>query len=30
MASLETPELTLPATLSPGLDFLRGAAHESL
>jgi len=21
MASLETPDLTLPATLSPGLDF---------
>ena len=27
MASLETPELTLPATLSPGLDILRGAAR---
>ncbi|HDG9784971.1 TPA: succinylglutamate-semialdehyde dehydrogenase [Raoultella ornithinolytica] len=27
MASLETPELTLPETLSPGLDFLRGAGR---
>jgi succinylglutamic semialdehyde dehydrogenase len=29
MASLESPELTLPETLSPGLDFLRGADDES-
>lgn len=27
MASLETPELTLPETLSPGLDFLRGGGR---
>lgn len=26
MASLESPELTLPATLSPGLDFSRREA----
>ncbi|ECN5303748.1 N-succinylglutamate 5-semialdehyde dehydrogenase, partial [Salmonella enterica subsp. enterica serovar Typhimurium] len=26
MASLESPELTLPATLSPGLDFSRRKA----
>lgn len=29
MASLETPALTLPETLSPGLDFSQGNAHES-
>ncbi|HGS6999704.1 TPA: aldehyde dehydrogenase family protein, partial [Klebsiella pneumoniae] len=27
MASLESPELTLPETLSPGLDFRQGAAR---
>ncbi|HBT1926870.1 TPA: N-succinylglutamate 5-semialdehyde dehydrogenase, partial [Klebsiella pneumoniae] len=26
MASLESPTLTLPASLSPGLDFLAGEA----
>jgi succinylglutamic semialdehyde dehydrogenase len=29
MASLETPALTLPDTLSPGLDFTQGDRHES-
>ncbi|WP_155734029.1 aldehyde dehydrogenase family protein, partial [Enterobacter hormaechei] len=29
MASLETPALTLPETLNPGLDFTEGDAHES-
>ncbi|WIF64276.1 succinylglutamate-semialdehyde dehydrogenase [Enterobacter cloacae] len=29
MASLETPALTLPETLSPGLDFSQGDRHES-
>ncbi|ELJ5851851.1 succinylglutamate-semialdehyde dehydrogenase [Enterobacter kobei] len=29
MASLETPALTLPETLSPGLDFSEGDRHES-
>lgn len=26
---LETPALTLPETLSPGLDFSEGDRHES-
>lgn len=29
MASLETPALTLPETLNPGLDFTEGNRHES-
>ncbi|MDR9890027.1 succinylglutamate-semialdehyde dehydrogenase [Pseudenterobacter timonensis] len=29
MASLETPSLSLPETLSPGLDFSPGVTHES-
>ena len=29
MASLETPALTLPETLNPGLDYTEGDAHES-
>ena len=29
MASLETPALTLPETLNPGLDFSKGDGHES-
>ncbi|WP_250666694.1 hypothetical protein, partial [Escherichia coli] len=29
MASLETPALTLPETLNPGLDFTKGEGHES-
>jgi succinylglutamic semialdehyde dehydrogenase len=29
MASLETPALTLPETLNPGLDFTQGDSHES-
>lgn len=29
MASLETPALTLPETLNPGLDFTKGERHES-
>ena len=29
MASLETPALTLPETLNPGLDFTEGDAHET-
>lgn len=29
MASLETPALTLPETLNPGLDFTQGNRHES-
>ena len=29
MASLETPALTLPETLNPGLDFTGGDRHES-
>ncbi|ANG92512.1 succinylglutamate-semialdehyde dehydrogenase [Enterobacteriaceae bacterium 155047] len=29
MASLETPALTLPETLNPGLDFSQGNDHES-
>ncbi|STD19585.1 N-succinylglutamate 5-semialdehyde dehydrogenase [Enterobacter asburiae] len=29
MASLETPTLTLPETLNPGLDFTGGDRHES-
>ncbi|MDY1035395.1 succinylglutamate-semialdehyde dehydrogenase [Lelliottia sp. CFBP8978] len=29
MASLETPALTLPETLNPGLDFTQGSRHES-
>jgi succinylglutamic semialdehyde dehydrogenase len=29
MASLETPALTLPETLNPGLDFTQGNGHES-
>ncbi len=28
MASLESPTLTLPASLSPGLDFLAGRRHD--
>jgi succinylglutamic semialdehyde dehydrogenase len=29
MASLESPTLTLPASLNPGLDFPAGKRHES-